>query len=166
MVCYCITVWKQMSKTVLFLETSCHASLTTYYLRLTWVPLLVCWVYQRVYHSWPAWERSVQTRLQWICIWRQRAASREENVRNVISFSVSENMVSSKITLPDFVRAQQWAVNSETRVHCGILVLCCYGTKKKKTTQRNLCKKKRLVVSRWVTVKAYLKQDDKCKAHS
>lgn len=62
-------VWKQISRIVL----------STYYLRLTWVPVLVCWVYQRVYYSWPAWERSVQTRLQWTCIWRQRAASREEN---------------------------------------------------------------------------------------
>lgn len=42
-------------------------------LQMTWVPLLICWVCQRVCHSWPAWEHLVQTRLQWICIWQPHA---------------------------------------------------------------------------------------------
>ena len=61
-------------------------SLTTYYSRLTWALLLACWVYQRVCHSWRAWEHSEQTRPQWTCIWRQHAENRDKNLRNVHLF--------------------------------------------------------------------------------
>lgn len=158
-----------------FLATSCHASLTTYYLRLTWAPLLVCGVYQRVCHSWPAWERLEQTRLRWICIWRQRAANRDDNVRNVISSSTCENILSLKITFLDYSHSPAHHWSFETQLWCvefqavsrenivGILGFSWICSKKSM-----YCKKQWLVVTCLVTVcvKAYLKQDDKCKAHS